>query len=243
MDFDALKEAIFRGAVAGMQLAANDIAAKARRYAPVRNIFAGDQFKYNVRYKTASEIETDRMARARVGLGPERHGEAKTVLGRRRGPYRERTYRPNPYWRLRQLSIAGADVEDYPEAFTKRGRYEVRQALIGEYTTGKGGRVRRTARSSRWGKAFVGGNLKKSIHVEPADIGAMEAEQWVVAGGDLAPYAKYQEFGTRHNAAHPFLRPAVEETQGEIAKVIAEAISRASGGSAVTTEIEVSVRI
>ena len=42
------------------------------------------------------------------------------------------------------------------------------------------------------------------------------------------PYAKYQEFGTRHHAAHPFLRPALLESRGEIASII----SRATGDAA-----------
>lgn len=242
MDAEALKQAIFRGAVAGMQLAANDIAARARRYAPVRNIFAGAEFEYKIRYKTASEIEHDRVLRASLNLGPERKGEAKTVLGRMMPQGRAKTYRPNPYWKLRRLSVAGADLEDYPEVFTRRGRYEVRQALIGNYAKTMSG-MRRTARSSRWGHSYVGGNLRKSIQVQPVDIDDMTAEQWIVAGGTEAPYAKYQEFGTRHNAAHPFLRPALEETKGEIVRLVADAVRQASGGTSSNVKIDVTVEI
>lgn len=49
------------------------------------------------------------------------------------------------------------------------------------------------------------GELRESIHVEPASEGVVR----VVAD---APYAAYVEFGTRKMAAQPFLTPAVRHT-------------------------------
>ena len=65
------------------------------------------------------------------------------------------------------------------------------------------------------------GNLKRSIR---ADVQLKKGKAELVAGGDagVAPgvgspveYAVFVELGTRHRAATPYLRPAVEEFSNE----------------------------
>ena len=68
-----------------------------------------------------------------------------------------------------------------------------------------------------------------------AAVGAMEAaraegSRVVASVVSPTPYAKYQEFGTRHNAAHPFLRPALLESRGEIASLISRSSRSADSG-------------
>lgn len=52
------------------------------------------------------------------------------------------------------------------------------------------------------------GTLRRSIHHE---VSGYE----VSVGTDLE-YAPYQEYGTRYMSPRPFLRPAIDETRGEV---------------------------
>lgn len=78
------------------------------------------------------------------------------------------------------------------------------------------------------------GNLRDGIRAEelpPQDNGIM-----VVAGGnqiippnryrDLVNYATFVEFGTSRMEAQPYMRPAVDLSQGEMSKLIAENINQ-----------------
>ena len=43
-----------------------------------------------------------------------------------------------------------------------------------------------------------------------------------------AYYGEFQEFGTSHHAAQPFLRPAIDSRKGQVFDVIADELSKAS---------------
>jgi HK97 gp10 family phage protein len=256
IDFEAMALAIFERAVTALGAGANIVETQAKHMAPVRHIFAGD--RYTIRAKKASEIEADRTIRAQLGLSIEGsldNPRPKTVRTKSSLRYSDPTNRwagtygkrPAPQWRERRLAAAAQHLSDYTAEMAarkggempqmtvldKRGAYEVKRALAGG-----GGR---SARSLRWGHAYVGGNLRNSIHALPATTSGGVAEVWVLAGGEEAPYAKYMEFGTRHAAAHPFLRPALAESKAEIVGRIAAAIKEASrtGGSSMDINIEV----
>ena len=55
------------------------------------------------------------------------------------------------------------------------------------------------------------GELRDSIKVQGSGID--ERGPWVDVGS-TEPYAMYQEFGTEHNAPHPFMRPAIAAVTG-----------------------------
>lgn len=65
------------------------------------------------------------------------------------------------------------------------------------------------------------GLLKSTIHVEPT--GQM-MERLVRAGGPDAPYAPFQEFGTRKMGANPYMRPSADARQAEIVNLIAKSV-------------------
>lgn len=73
------------------------------------------------------------------------------------------------------------------------------------------------------GKAPVlTGRLKRSIHgtiPQQAGPGKMET-----AIGTNVEYAKFQEEGTRYIKPHPYLVPALNESKGDIGKLIYKAI-------------------
>lgn len=54
--------------------------------------------------------------------------------------------------------------------------------------------------------------LQQDIKVEASGIDARGA---FVDVGTTEPYALYQEFGTSHNPAHPFMRPAIAQVTGQ----------------------------
>jgi HK97 gp10 family phage protein len=85
------------------------------------------------------------------------------------------------------------------QELTRRGEYEV-----------KSGRADFRAPHGATG---VGGRLRGEIYATPARL-----EGRVVTVEVISPtsYAKYQEFGTRHNAAHPYMRPAMAESRSAI---------------------------
>jgi HK97 gp10 family phage protein len=249
IDFEAMARAIYDNAVAALGEGAEMVAERARHLAPVRHIFAGDS--YTVRYKKASEIEADRGVRARLGLSVEGsldNPRPKTV--RTKSPLRRTdpgnrwagTYgsRPAPQWRERRVDAARQYLSEYdqemhsrslandpqPTVLDRRGAYEVRTMR---------------AKSLRWGHSYVGGSLRGSIRTMKPSTSGSQAEAWVIAGGGEVTYAKYMEFGTRHAAAHPFLRPALAENKAEVISRIAAAIKETSrtGGSSMDIEIEV----
>ena len=83
------------------------------------------------------------------------------------------------------------------------------------------------------------GNLRRSLHVggegssgglegdtTGTDIGGQESgrDYAEVSVGTNVEYAPHQEFGTRHMAAHPFLRPAIESEKGAAVEEIGAAV-------------------
>lgn len=249
INFEALAEEVFANAVAALGLGGMVVEERAKHLAPVRHIFAGD--RYTIRRKRISEIEADRLIRAKLGLSVEGsvdNPRPRTV--RTKSPLRKTdpgnrwagTYgrRPAPQWRERRMRVAQQHLADYdeemasrkagnppqPTVLDRRGAYEVRS---------------KRAKSLRWGHSYVGGGLRNSIRAWSPERSGSDAEVWVTAGNEDVDYAKYMEFGTRHAAAHPFLRPALAESRSEIVSRIAAAIreSHRIGGSRTAIEIEV----
>ena len=259
IDFEEVANRIFDQAVAALGGGALVVQERAKHLAPVRHIFSED--RYTIRYKRASEIEADRGVRAQLGLSVEGSlDNPRPRTARYRSPLRftEPSNRwagrygskPTPKWRERRLAAASQHLAEYQDemrsrklgndpfgtVLDRRGAYEVKLAIASSRSHNP-----RSARSLRWGHGYVGGSLRNSIKATRPRVGGGYAEAWVLAGGEEAPYAKYQEFGTRHNAAHPFLRPALAESRADVVSRIAAAIRDASrtGGSAMEIEIEV----
>lgn len=59
------------------------------------------------------------------------------------------------------------------------------------------------------------GNLKNSI---TAEADSSDETRWYV--GTNVEYAPYQELGTRHMPAHPFLLPAAENARGSLVEAL-----------------------
>lgn len=244
IDFQAIAEAIFDGAVEALGGGAQDVLARAKARAPVRQIFRADHFEF--RPKSIKEVQSDRAAGFIGSPTTWRHelyAPTKTASGFRSALNRR--------WRQRQLAEAEFQLNAYqdemaarragrssgrmPQATTlsRRGAWEVKTALASNFSQNP-----RSARWSQGGRATVGGRLRGEIYATTPHRAGNQAEAWVISPTE---YAKFQEFGTRHNRAHPFLRPALDESREDIVSQIAAAIKASSrtGGSQVDLEIVV----
>ena len=97
---------------------------------------------------------------------------------------------------------------------TSRGRYELK--------TG------RADFSNSDGVLTLGGRLRGEIHVVPAEGGG---PRWVARLVSPTPYAKYMEFGTRHNRAFPYMRPTLAQVRESFRRRMASA-AQVSGRAA-----------
>jgi len=235
IDFGEILQGVFEGAVQGLSQGAQVVAQRAKARAPVRSTFSGSG--QGVRTKTAGEIEAVRGARDAVFkaggpptvVKPEKMGEARIVTGKK----------PPTHWRERRLAAASKLLTQYdvemsrrkagyaPQktALSRRGAYEVRSGR---------------ANSATWEHLKVGGRLRGEIYATDPSVSGDHAEAWVISPTE---YAKYMEFGTRHAAAHPFLRPAAEESRSEVAAMVAEAVRGALPHGSTNVAIEIMVRL
>lgn len=230
IDLVAITEQIFNAAVAALGEGAVVVETRAKQKAPVRRLFADGG--YNVRFKSIGEIEADRGLRAQLGLGPERS----------RGPHRARTTigaRPPVHWHERRVSSANALLAQYEAEMTSRKAGNVPVATM---LTRQGAYEVRTKRAAftTFQHRAIGGRLRGEIYATAPSVSGGRAEAWVISP---TPYAKYMEFGTRHAAAHPFLRPALAESQGDIVSRIAAAVKEASRTRGSSTVIDIVVRL
>lgn len=226
INFEAIGQAILESATEALGRGARLVEARAKRHAPVRSIFAGTPTpgdETSIRTMSIGESMSQRSAAISAGLPP-RTGLSVTT---REAPV---------WWRQRRLANAQSmlaqglvDRKDSIEepvkwALSRRGASEVRT---------------RRAVFASWGHLHIGGRLRGEIYSTAPSLAGDRAEAWVISP---TPYAKYQEFGTVRNRAHPFLRPAAEESLEDVSSLIAAAVKEASRTS-TSTEIEIVVRL
>lgn len=204
LNWAALEADIKAVAIASLNRGASLVEERAKARAPVRRIFEGGT--RTVRFKTMEEVRADREIRRRVGLGREYVAAPRTRLRSRRGMGKAKiatvsTANANvPVFRIR-----GSDGLATPVAtmrLSRAGRYEVNSGRADH-------------------NGLVGGRLRDEITAVGASGEGSFFEARVISP---TPYAKYQEFGTRHNAAHPYLRPALRESRPQVVADMRSAI-------------------
>lgn len=239
IDLDVIAQRVFDAAVEALGAAAGTVESKAKAHAPVRQMFAGPG--YAVALKSTSEIHRGVAIRQALGLSREgsRQNPGPLTASPMEGWGTSATRKPPRLWKSRRLSEANRLLDDYDAEMARRG---AGGAPTPTRLTSRGAYEVRTKRAvfSTFGHLGIGGRLRGEITATPPRITGARAEAWVISP---TPYAKYQEFGTRHNAAHPFLRPAAEESRGEVVGLIADAVREASRTSAGRAEITIVVRI
>jgi HK97 gp10 family phage protein len=235
IDFGEILQGVYEGAVQGLTQGAQVVLERAKARAPVRKIFAGAG--YGVRTKTAGEIEAVRGARDaafKAGgpptvIRPERLGEARIAIGKK----------PPTHWRERRLAAASRLLSQYDtEMSRRRAGFAPQKTMLSR----RGAHEVRSGRANfaTWEHLKVGGRLRGEIYATDPSVSSDHAEAWVISP---TSYGKYMEFGTRHAAAHPFLRPAAEESRSEVAALVAEAIRGALPHGSTNIGIEIVVRL
>jgi HK97 gp10 family phage protein len=224
--FESLAEEILEAATRALGEGAQLVAVRAKRHAPVRSIFGGtppeEGFERDFRL---SELRTERRILSRRGLKPTVTPRPTNLAPRwwreRRTAYAEAMLAHGMVERKR-----GAVLDPTNYVLSKRGASEVRSGR---------------AKFGTWGHQYIGGRLRGEIFATPPSRTGSRAEAWVISP---TRYAKYQEFGTRHNRAQPFLRPAAEESRSDVAALIGAAVGQAARTGAGPHEtIEIVVRI
>jgi hypothetical protein len=253
-------ETIFDAAVEALSAGAQLVEKRAKELAPVRNLFTDT--KYSIRYKRASEVEHDRALRTMLGLGPDiAEKMPKTIYDRRSATkatdrYHEITGgRPPRYWLRRSMNPEGSTggaqwlLQSYQDEMAARKRArkagEYREAEIPLLSRRgaaevKSGRAAYLSKVGSVSRMTIGGRLRGEIFSTRAVPNGKRAEAWVISP---TKYAKYMEFGTRHAAAHPYLRPALLESRGSIVSLVKAAVANATRTSGGAGAIEIKVRL
>jgi len=220
LDFDALMQAVEAGALEGLTKGAQIVERRAKARAPVRNITG---HAYRMRAKTGAEMKAD------VKWVTNQPGSWSRQTLRRDSTFKQRWSGPKRVGDPMSIDKALEALADYDAGndspLSARGASDVR--------TGR-------ANFGSVGNVTVGGRLRGEIRHEPAKMAGDRAEAWVISP---TPYAKYMEFGSRHNRAHPFLRPALEESRADIVAAIRNSVARASKKGLGHVGIELAVKL
>lgn len=249
MNFDELGQVIFEAAAKALGPGAQLVAARAKYHAPVRSVFAGtpqpsprriqvDEGQWETEYSdyvrelNLGEVMADRRAMIKAGLPP------RSMAG-------VQVQHAPVWWAQRRMANLQAMLDRGEYLSRKEERMYPDQEPTTWALSSRGASEVRTRRAlfTTSGHQHIGGRLRGSIHAQKPVISGRAAEAWVLAGGDEAPYARFQEYGTVHNRAHPFLRPAAEESREDVAAIVTAAVKRASRTGAGRAQISIVVRL
>lgn len=210
----ALEAAVMRA----VERTAVAIEADAKHYAPVRKVFDARHGKMSMRRMPV--LDEDKNVRWEMQRHYSSDDQFPVFRVRVPGPFGGHQYRSYGGDRhdLRQTMhdpVTGKYRLRNPiaeEFLTRGGRNSGRRSLnlgsnldfhIGGKTINSGGGV-----DPMTGR--LGGRLRRQIH---ATAVTRDGTRFGAGVESPTPYAIYQELGTAHNKAHPFLRPALQENE------------------------------
>lgn len=236
INLEELGQAILTAATAALGEGAEIVSARAKAKAPVRQIFEG--VNTGIRFKSIEEIDAVKTARSRVfrpianamGIRYQYESVRTAKIATKAAPRN---------WRQRRMGAAQRLLAEYDAEMARRKAGGVPQKTVLSRRGASEVRTKR-AKFSTWQHLGIGGRLRGEIYATTPSMSDGRAEAWVISPTE---YAKYQEFGTRHNAAHPFLRPAAEESRGDVVSRIAAAVKEATRTQGSSAEIEIVVRL
>jgi len=215
IDLTSWAASVKAAAAASLTTSAERVAARAKHRAPVRKIFEGGRRK--IRFRTNSEVAADAGLRQSLGLGP----ELAAAEGFGGAPQRNRRY-------ARTVTQGNLTNMKAPLAWRQIGKPGHLRLASAEDMLSRRGRSEVKSMRSQY-KGRIGGRLKGEITALEARMDGSRIVAQVISPTE---YAKFQEFGTRHNPAHPFLRPALEESRADIVASLRSAVTSASSHSA-----------
>lgn len=244
IDWDAISDRIINNAVVGLNLEGRIMLGRARHYAPVRSIFARTRrgpemgsramgHPFSDENMAAFKRSLPKNTQIRTRIFGQQRGHANSAVpvfraGNERSTGDFRQYNPEtrqlmPVTTAYQRGTGKIRTREGSGTaqLSERGRYEVAHAEArGILTVGPrvvvGTRQIQTAR--------VGGHLRDDLMFEPGTNDGQDVI-WASVRSET-PYARPQEYGSRHNRAHPFLRPALYEARGRLLGGVSRAIGR-----------------
>jgi HK97 gp10 family phage protein len=212
----------------------------AKKLAPVRRVVKGDR-SGKVRKLSVQERSAEQSVRQRLGLRSGRviyTAAERRMTSMPSNPYLRGPGRRPPRSDPPELAAAGRGVfaNKSGKDLNRHGRAELDRGISikGPTIYGKGAdqEVRKNRLALRrsnsaiyfqrtkasdiaeglrgGGRYTLGGRLRGEIYSEPADIAAGIIKWWVISP---TYYARYVEFGTRHNRAQPYMRPALTKAR------------------------------
>lgn len=252
IDLSAIGDAIFQAAVEALGEGGMTVERSAKKHAPIRSIFSRKFVgSYKIRYKSARAVRAEAAVRdlalrteTTLNAGPYTVVHPGNV-GRNKSSRQvwlksaQRRVRPSDLMELRGIKAAERQLREYKnDRFLSLMGYNVQKSHL----SARGAYEVKTKRAmfSVNGQNQIGGRLRGEIYTTSPAVSGYRSEVWVISP---TPYAKYQEFGTRHNAAHPFLRPAAAESRRSVVGRVASAVKSASRTSAGKAGIEIVVHI
>jgi HK97 gp10 family phage protein len=247
LDIGGIKQRIRQGERSALEEVGDALASDARRRAPIRKVFREPK-GYRRKFRRLTPVE-QRIATARAEsyyrtvqpnefkrrravahirnyatVASPRHGSANALN-------RSNRLRTLGYERQGRFTAAQPGVVRLPGRRT--GGFEPGSALSshltarGRYEIKSGRAIHREPTASGHTRVRVGGALKASIESE--GVTETNSGQKVTVTAAIR-YAKFVEFPTIHNAAQPFMRPALHAMRDAIPKIAATHINRALRG-------------
>jgi HK97 gp10 family phage protein len=227
IDWAEIEDRLLDSAERGMQATGKQMLARAQHLAPVRKVF---QNQRNITKAAARKAQwrsatTNRFVSHRMPVGDE---DDVQMLHRHNQPFSPNTrIRNRPAGPSRVIEEErGGTVPGSQLAFRKNGAfYKSRVTAFQKFSlqneAGKTLNVRgryelqsgRAFFKQANGQTTLGGRLRASIVLDDMEYTDHGMGLRLNAGGEAAYYAIYQELGTRHHPAHPFLRPALDEAR------------------------------
>lgn len=239
LDWNSLVTRVIQETAVGLTTGAGLVSARAKELAPIRKVFAGGQRKW--RFMSMTEYESSKSVREALGLKTmniaPRHA---SVTYKTAKTERERKWMRRDYARV----VTGGDTKNMNVPLSRivanpdkgpgeKGRLMRSSAerstfnAAGKQTGGLTRQGRHELNSMRsLSGGMLGGRLRDEIHPTPASPG----QRMTATVESPTPYAKYQEFGTRHNPSHPFLRPAADESREEVVSTVRGLVGTALKG-------------
>jgi hypothetical protein len=241
----AVLNAIRQAEISAIEQVADVIASDAQHRAPVRRVFK-EKPGFRRKFRPLTPIEQSlAIKRANAYYGPsvfkarwqamsdKQQAKARFNYSHAQIPRRGSANSLSASGNLRVLGHIAAGQFSSTTGASKHGKTGYNPGAITPLLTSRGayevrsGRAIHLAATKTGQSVQVGGALKASIGNE----GAVETDSGVTAKVSAKiRYAKFVEFPTVHNAAQPFLRPALMANRRRLVTTVAGEIRKVLGG-------------
>jgi HK97 gp10 family phage protein len=251
LDWNSLVSRVIQETAVGLTTGAGLVAARAKELAPIRKVFAGGKSHWH--FMSMTEYESAKSVREALGLKTMNIAPRHAMVTYQTSNARERKWMRRDYARVidrgdsANMNVPLSRIVSNPDKSRgDKGRLMRRSAEVSTFDAAgnqTGGLTRQgrhelnSLRSLHGG--MLGGRLRDEIHPTPASPG----HRMAATVESPTAYAKYQEFGTRHNPSHPFLRPAADESREEVVSTVRGLVGSALKGGVGGSNLRLNIRL